>query len=936
MGKTRLGLLAIFMGSAIGARAQSIGVNHPATDDLGRKLPTYEAVGPVRADKVVGIFYLTWHSFFSVNLKAYDLSKIIAGHPEMVGDYDHPLWDPYADQTSFFWYEPIWGFTDGKDRWVARKQLEMLGDAGVDVLFFDATNGDWIWENGYDNLGVVMDEMRADGVANVPQFCFVLNLGANDFAARQLAKLYDDMYSVGKYKDSWFKWENKPCIMAYPESLDVASPHGTAFAATDVVSDDSAGMRFTAGSAFTGIEVQCPSMGNHIGNLTLSLYAWNADYATSVVQTSLASNTVVDFYDSSFIGLEFARQPAGNYVWELNDGSGGVGAWKFTDETPGIDSYYNGVLTSGDYHCRIKLAGGDFTALTSGSGKVPVDLKRRVSSATATTIKNFFTFRPCQPSYIVGPEHPKQWAWLENYPQHGFVEKSLGRFELMTVGTAQNHSELTHTIAPMNGTKIRGRSYTVANGFSQLTTNSYLQGYNFQEQWDRALQIDPDIVFVVSWNEWVMSRFEEVWGVENGFPDLFDLEYSRDIEPTKGGYGDNYYYQMISNIRKFKGMEPPQEPSGIKSIDLDGAFADWADVTPQFKDSKGNVKVRDGYGYIDPDSPTREHYHYTNNTARNDIIGAKVARDAANLYFYVKVAGSLTAHTDPDWMQLFIDTDRNKATGWEGYDLKIDRYGNDGKATLAKYSRGWNWLDAGQVDYRYAGAEMELGIDRSLLQLPTGQALDLEFKWLDSTGFSGDIMDVYSDGEAAPSGRFSYHYHSTTSPAPITGFNDFESGVAYGDWDITTTQAYSGTHSLECSANDNGGMVARNLPTTGKKGFRVSFQYMHQNLEADDHLPLYYHDGTEWVFIKELRTSENNVWMHYSDVRYNKGADAHFFNGPVAIKIQGASLSKADEFIWLDDLEMTIYSKPQAASGPDPSTGRPGVPQGQAKRESLE
>ena len=35
------------------------------------------------------------------------------------------------------------------------------------------------------------------------------------------------------------------------------------------------------------------------------------------------------------------------------------------------------------------------------------------------------------------------------------------------------------------------------------------------------------------------------------YVDLFSPEYSRDIEPLKGFYKDNYYYQMVNNIRKY-------------------------------------------------------------------------------------------------------------------------------------------------------------------------------------------------------------------------------------------------------------------------------------------------------------------------------------------------------------------------------------------------
>ncbi len=605
MKKTRWSLLAIFMVSALGANAQSAGVNHPATDNLGRKLPTYEEVGDVREDKIVAMFYWTWHVGHSTKNKAYDLSKIIAGHPEMVHDWDHPLWEPYSDQGTFFWTEPLFGFYDGKDKWVIRKQLEMLGAAGVDVLFYDATNGDYTWKEGYEAVGEVMAEARADGV-DVPQFAFMLNFNASTNTASSLAQLYDELYKPGKYRDSWFMWEGKPAIMAYPESMD-------------------------------------------------------------------------------FVGL-------------------------------------------------------------------PPEI-----AAKADAIKAFFTFRPGQSTYDTGPRQSDHWGWLENAPQHGYVKKESGGYELVPVGVAQNWSAQDKGLSAMSGPKIHGRSYTKADGFGRLTEDSYLHGYNFQEQWDRALQVDPDMVFVTGWNEWVMGRFEEWQGVENAFPDAFDNEHSRDIEPMKGGYGDNYYYQMIANIRKFKGMEKPEAASPVKTILIDGKFADWADVAPGFKASRGNTRHRDGYGYIDKENPSKP-LRYTNNTGRNDIIGAKVARDETHVYFLVETAEPLTSCTDERWMQLLIDIDRDKATGWKGYDFTIGSYAADGKAELGKSSGEWKWIEAGQVDFKAAGSRMELSIPRELLKLPGGKPLDIEFKWMDNVDPSADIMQFYLDGDAAPGGRFNYRY----------------------------------------------------------------------------------------------------------------------------------------------------------------------------------
>ncbi len=51
---------------------------------------------------------------------------------------------------------------------------------------------------------------------------------------------------------------------------------------------------------------------------------------------------------------------------------------------------------------------------------------------------------------------------------------------------------------------------------------------------------------------------------------------------------------------------------------------------------------------------------------------AKVARDKDYLYFYVETANPLTPKSDPKWMRLFIDIDRKKETGWEGYDFMVE------------------------------------------------------------------------------------------------------------------------------------------------------------------------------------------------------------------------------------------------------------------------
>ncbi|MBX2923262.1 MAG: hypothetical protein KF746_13765 [Chitinophagaceae bacterium] len=361
-------------------------------------------------------------------------------------------------------------------------------------------------------------------------------------------------------------------------------------------------------------------------------------------------------------------------------------------------------------------------------------------------ISAFFTFRPGQPVYNKGPEKPDHWGWLEITPQHGFVKKPDGGFEQATVGVAQNWTK-ERGLTALNATGSFGRSYTNEHG--HITTPGAVNyGYNFQEQWEHALKIDPELIFITGWNEWIAGRYE-VWQEQtNAFPDQFNQEGSRDVEPMKGGHGDNYYFQMVSNIRRFKGMPKPEEASKAQSVMIDRRFDEWNTVTPSFQSHKGNTIHRDhpGWGSL----------VYTNNTGRNDIVLSKVARDNEHVYFYVETAAPLTSPADPGWMRLFINIDNDKNTGWEGYDFVINRVNPGKKAILEKTDAAWNWQKAGEIDYAVKGNKLEIKVPKALLGV-TGEP-DFEFKWSDNMQQPNDIMDFWLNGDAAPAGRFNFHY----------------------------------------------------------------------------------------------------------------------------------------------------------------------------------
>ena len=72
-------------------------------------------------------------------------------------------------------------------------------------------------------------------------------------------------------------------------------------------------------------------------------------------------------------------------------------------------------------------------------------------------------------------------------------------------------------------------------------------------QWYNAFQFRPKVVTITWWNEWAAQRI--VIDGETHFTDNYNQEYSRDIEPMKGGHGDQYYQWMKQYVSAYKNLE---------------------------------------------------------------------------------------------------------------------------------------------------------------------------------------------------------------------------------------------------------------------------------------------------------------------------------------------------------------------------------------------
>ncbi|MGE4286032.1 MAG: hypothetical protein AB7F23_05415 [Phycisphaerae bacterium] len=360
-------------------------------------------------------------------------------------------------------------------------------------------------------------------------------------------------------------------------------------------------------------------------------------------------------------------------------------------------------------------------------------------------VRDFFELRDCW-AWTKGKD---TWNWIDRTPQgYGWHE-------------SEDKPEETSVSAASHPTLNLGRSYQngrqPASSERGITGTEHL-GLQFAEQWESALKTDPELIFVTGWNEWVAQRFitpqdgsphllgQPTKPGQSWFVDQYNQEFSRDIEPMKGGHGDNYYWQLVANVRRYKGVRAPNKPHSEVEIEIDGSFDDWNAANDEYFDTIGDTAHRDykGWGAL----------HYKDESGRNDITSAKVARDGDAVCFYVQTAEKLTPCTDDSWMLFYIDADQNPQTGRFGYDLRIAG-ATGGERAVEKYDAEAGWKECGKSVFSAAGKEMEMSVPKGLLA--GGEVLHFDFHICDNSP-TDNIADMSVYGDSAPNRRFNYRY----------------------------------------------------------------------------------------------------------------------------------------------------------------------------------
>ena len=386
-------------------------------------------------------------------------------------------------------------------------------------------------------------------------------------------------------------------------------------------------------------------------------------------------------------------------------------------------------------------------------------------------VKSACNFRSVAANY----DATNSYQWLSIYPQ-STASDVTGQQAVMTVGVAQNWTnelDMFTSVDDYGRFNSRGRSWTsessrlLSNPLSEEYNSEY--GYNFQEQFNRALDIDPDMLIVTGWNEWIAARFyESLYSgkYSNDLPnyaqfcDGFTTEFSRDIEMTReGGLNDNFYNQLVENIRSYKGVRNNPDYTNRATI-AKGDFSGWENIPSYYRDTLYDAVNRNAQGI--------GNNYYLNETGINDIVLSKVARDDENVYFYVETEEDIKGFGSDHCMRLYIKT--TGANGWNGYNYMINGTAPVlGRNSVEKFNGSWdNRTTSGTAMIYVSGNKMSVSVKLSDLGLSSDNVA-FEFKWHDNAQNDGDVLDFYLSGDAAPNARFNYVYHEKGESISLSG-----------------------------------------------------------------------------------------------------------------------------------------------------------------------
>ena len=362
--------------------------------------------------------------------------------------------------------------------------------------------------------------------------------------------------------------------------------------------------------------------------------------------------------------------------------------------------------------------------------------------------RDFFNIKMSQ--WPNEPDKLGGWPWMDfTRPQRIFANLD-GVDEVINVSVAQHSGNIRFGDSVLYGeTSNCGRAYH--NGQNDPDPDAWKHGYNFAEQFDRAIETDPPIVLVTGWNEWIAGYWSGIPERPVMFVDAANYEYSRDIEMMRGGYFDNYFMQLVSYVRKYKGTDATPVYPAVKSVDVEWrrSFTDSPAVYDCFLDGDMHRHAEGQGGMI-----------YANFTQRNVMDKIGVMHDKDSIAFTIRTKDLIS---DPlgagSWMKIFLNVE-----GGQSYQYVLNHHTRkDGTTTLGKIVGEGDDLKCVDVpdlllNYEVRGDVMRISVPRKVIGLDHDN-FTLWFKVADSREKYRSIEDFYDKGDVAPLGRLNFVYH---------------------------------------------------------------------------------------------------------------------------------------------------------------------------------
>ena len=300
-----------------------------ATDGLGRSLPTAAEAGLPRTNRTVAVFYFINRPTDENVPGPFDVSKILSADPDALKKPDSPLWGPMC--CNHWWGEPLFGYYCSNDPFVLRKHAQMLGDAGVDVIVFDVSNGP-TFDASWQEIVRVFADVRASG-GHTPQIAFLCPFPAYPpygLRGGELRHLWRTLYEPGIHPELWFRWKGKPLVIAHPAyaaSEPVASGFGPGgkgkLVAERLAPGHALGQSFAAKAPFGNIRISTPTFGSHPDSAATMRLRKDGPKGAVV-----AEQRFTNIADNASLVMKLANScPAGRYFIELAEPASSVGWW---------------------------------------------------------------------------------------------------------------------------------------------------------------------------------------------------------------------------------------------------------------------------------------------------------------------------------------------------------------------------------------------------------------------------------------------------------------------------------------------------------------------------------------------------------------------------------------------------------------------------------